>query len=129
VHLIKEIESSAERLPESFKVQVLRKLDQARRGIEAGLDMTGVLDALAKRVEEIKKRCGIKDDVARPASTKVFNTPYGPMLVDETEGIVEVAGVRFTEKEIGIMHENKPGRASIGLILSAKRIFEGRVVR
>jgi hypothetical protein len=58
VHLIKEIESSAERLPESFRVQVLRKLEQARRGMEAGLDMTGVLKVLGEKVEAIKKKCG-----------------------------------------------------------------------
>ncbi|MFN3467184.1 MAG: hypothetical protein ACK4WF_05730, partial [Candidatus Brocadiales bacterium] len=71
VHLADEIESAAKRFPESFKVQVLRKLDQARRGMEAGLDMTGVVDALAKRVEEIKKRSGIKDDAAPPTPIKV----------------------------------------------------------
>lgn len=73
--LAEGLEAQAERLPKSFRVQVLRKLGQARRGMEAGLDMTGVLQTLAKRVEEIKKRCRIEDDVVHPVPTKVFNTP------------------------------------------------------
>lgn len=91
------------------------------------------MGALAKRVEEIKVRCGIEDKMARPETetARVFSTPFGSMSIREVmgEAIVEVAGVRFTEREIDIVvHTNKPGRASLGLILSAKRIFEGVVV-
>lgn len=132
MHSINELETQAERFPESFRVQVLRKLEQARKGVETGLDMAGVLEALAKRVEEIKARCGIEDKASRPETetAKVFSTPFGSMSISEVMGevIVEVAGVRFTEREIDIVHANKPGRDSLGLILNAKRIFEGMVV-